>query len=169
MPTVELSINGLLHGNVFNFLILFALFVYLFIKFKVVNVLNNAKNKVIELIEKSEEEKLNSEKSLQEIKKDVENLPLEIEKINNDAQKTIEAFRKASDADIEELSQRLENGAQKNIENEIQKVNNSLQQELALKVVTLANEKTLAKLNENSEFHRKFIVEAIDKIEEIEI
>ena len=121
------------------------------------------------MIEKSEEEKLNSEKSLQEIKKDVENLPLEIEKINNDAQKTIEAFRKASDADIEELSQRLENGAQKNIENEIQKVNNSLQQELALKVVTLANEKTLAKLNENAEFHRKFIVEAIDKIEEIEI
>lgn len=169
MPAIDLSLQGLLEGNLFNFLILAGVIAFALYKVNISAVLERAKNAVAELLQKSDDEKTNSQKTLEAAKKDAENLPAELEVIKNDAQNAIESFKKAAQAEIEQTVQRLEHNAQKSIENEVQKINSVLQREAALNAVNNAHKKTVEGLSQSSELHRKFINDAINKIEEIEI
>ena len=169
MISVDLSLMGLLKGNVFNFLTVFSLIVLLFIKLDVASKLEGAKDRIIELINKSEEDKLLSEKTLEEAKLEISNLPQELEKIKIDAQNTVASYKEAVAVEIQKAEQKLNNNAQKIIDNEILKINNSLQKELAQDALILAHQKTLDALKNDLQLHRKFIVEAINKIEEVEI
>lgn len=169
MITIDLSLKGLLHGNVFNFLIVFGLIIFLLIKMDVSNALENAKNKILELINKSEEDKSMSEKAFDDAKKDVENLPFEKEKIQQETQNTIESYKNKTQAEIDKTAEKLENNAQKIIDNETLRINASLQKELVVEALDVAHNKTLENLKNNHQLHRQFIAEAIDKIEEIEI
>lgn len=169
MINIDLTPMGLLNGNVYNFIILVGLLSLLLIKLDVASVLENAKNKILEQIDKSDTDKLLSEKNLEDAKLEVENLPLELEKIKNDAQNTIEAYKKNVQTELENVEQKLENNAQKIINNEILRINIEIQKELATEAVELAHQKTLSNLQNDIQLHRKFINEAIDKIEEVKI
>lgn len=169
MPTVDLSLHGLLEGNFFNFIILFALIIWLLVKFNVSEIIEQAQKGIEELLKKSDDEKRASEKELSTVKKEVENLPEELAQIKQDAQNTVDAFRKAAQEEIAQTAQRLEANAQKAIENEVQKINSDLQRVAALQAIETAHKKTLNKLSANVDLHRKFIDEAINKIEELEI
>ena len=169
MITIDFSLKGLLHGNVFNFLIVFGLIIFLSIKIDVIGALDSAKSKILELINKSEEDKSMSEKALVDAKKDVENLPLEKEKIQQETQNTIEAYKNKTQVEINKTAEKLENNAQKILENETMRINASLQKELVVEALDVAHNKTLDNLKNNQQLHRQFIAEAIDKIEEIEI
>ena len=169
MITIDLSLKGLLHGNVFNFLIVFGLIIFLFVKLDVKNTLESAKNKILDIINKSEEDKSLSEETLFEAKQDVENLPLEKEKIQQETQNTIEAYKNKTQAEIEKTAEKLEVNAQKIIDNETMRINAVLQKELVLDALDSAHIKTLENLKNNQQLHRQFIADAIDKIEEIEI
>lgn len=169
MVTVDLSLMGLLKGNFFNFLTVFSLVVLLLIKLDVASKLEFAKNKIVELINKSEEEKLLSEKDLEFAKIEVQNLPDELNKIKADAQNTVDSYKKSVKVEMEKIEQKLNENAQKIIDNEVLRINNSLQKELAHDAVLMAHNKTLEALKNDMQLHRKFINEAIDKIEEVEI
>ncbi len=169
MMRVDLSLMGLLNGNFFNFLTVFSLIVLLLLKLDVATKLENAKNEIIKLINKSEDDKVLSEKSFESAQIEVENLPQEIEKIKVDAQNTIEAYKRTVEADIEKTEQKLQANAQKIIDNETLRINNSLQKELSFAAINMAHQKTLENLQNNNELHRKFIADAINKLEEIEI
>ena len=160
---------GLLNGNVFNFITVASLIVLLFIKLGVAEKLETAKNKIIELINKSEEDKLLSEKQLEDSKNELSNLPQEIDKIKLDAQNTIESYKKSVSAELQKTELKLQNNTQKIIDNEILRINTALQKELAVEAIELAHNKTIESLKNNIEQHRKFISEAIDKLEEVEI
>lgn len=169
MINIDLSLDGLIKGNFFNFLVLTSILGLLIVKVDVPAALNNAHRKIKELIEKSEQDKILSEEELKKAKDEVANLPIEIEKIKKDAQNTISSYKKSVDCDIEKTSQKLEDNAKKIINNEVLKINNALQKELAHEAVLLAHQKTLENLKNNTQLHREFIADAIDKIEEVEI
>ena len=169
MLTIDLSLNGLLEGNFFNFLFLFLLIVVLLTKIGVLYKIDFAREKIIEKITKSDEDKYLSEEGLEEAKKEVENLPQEIAKIKAETQNTIESYNKSIQADLEKTEQKLQKTAQKILDNEVLRINASLQRELALDSIEKAHQKTLENLKNNEHLHRKFILEAIQKIEEIEI
>lgn len=169
MMTVDLSLMGLLNGNVFNFLTVFSLIVLLILKLDVATKLENAKDEIVKLINKSEEDKVLSERSFESAQIEVENLPQEIEKIKVDAQNTIEAYKRTVEVDIAKTEQKLQTNAQKIIDNETLRINNELQKELSLAAINVAHEKTLENLQNNKELHRKFIADAINKLEEIEV
>jgi len=169
MINIDLSLDGLIKGNFFNFLVLTSILGLLIAKVDVPAALNNAHRKIKELIEKSEQDKVLSEEELKKAKDEVANLPIEIEKIKKDAQNTIASYKKSVDCDIEKTSQKLEDNAKKIINNEVLKINNALQKELAHEAVLLAHQKTLENLKNNTQLHREFIADAIDKIEEVEI
>ena len=169
MISIDLSLMGLLKGNVFNFITVLCLIVLLFHKLGVAAKLEAAKNRIVELINKSEEEKLLSEKNLEDSKNEVINLPNEIEKIHVDAQNTVDAYKKSVDADLQKTELKLQNNAQKVIDNEVLRINTALQKELAIDAVELAHNKTLDNLKNDVNQHRRFIAEAIDKLEDVEI
>jgi len=169
MPTVDLSLHGLLEGNFFNFLIILGLLVLALIKLKPSDALENAANTVAELLKKSDEEKAGAQKTLEEVKTEAQKLPEELAQIKKDAQNTIDSFKKATEVEIEQTTQRLENNAQRAIETEVQKITSVLQRETSLQAVKVAQERTVNRLAENNDLHRKFIEEAINKIEELEI
>lgn len=169
MPVVDLTFKGLLEGNFFNFIIVFALLVWLFIKYNASRALDDAKNEITESIQKSDDEKNDSIKTLEQAKNEVNKLPDKLVKISEDAKKTVDSFKKAAATELEQTLKRYEENAEKVINTEIQKVNNALQKELAIKVIDAAQEKTLNRLENESDLHRDFISKAIDKIEETEI
>ena len=129
----------------------------------------NAKDKIVEFVDKSENDKLLSEKNLQDAKVNMDTLSSEVEKINNDAAGTVEAYKNTVDADLKETEKKLDATSKKIIDNEVLRINTELQKELALSVVEKAHQQTLDRLNFDSNLHRKFIAEAIDKLEEIDI
>jgi len=163
------TLDWLLHGNVVSFLALVALIVFAIVKMKLGDKLDKAKENVVNVLEQSDKEKIDSEKTLTTAKKDAENLPDELNKIKEEAKQTISSFKATTEKEIEETIKRLEDNADKVIDNETQKISLSLQKELAKKAILSANENTLKLLNEKEELHRKYIAEAIDKIEEINI
>lgn len=169
MISVDLSLMGLLKGNVFNFISVLCLIVLLLLKLDVAAKLESAKNKIIELINKSEEDKLLSEKTLEDSKNEVINLPQELEEIHVDAQDTVNAYKKSVDTDLQKTVLKLQNNAQKVIDNEVLRINAALQNELAIEAIELAHKKTLENLKNDAAQHRKFIAEAIDKLEDVEI
>ncbi len=169
MPTVDLSLKGLLEGNFFNFLLLLGVLVFVLVKFNVKNVINQSQKNVEEILKKSDEEKSESESVLESAKQEVEKLPAKLEQIKQEAQNTVESFRKATQQEIAQTAERLESNAQKSIENEVQRINSELQRETAISAIAAVHKKTLDKLSTNADLHRKFIDEAINKIEELEI
>ena len=169
MPTVDLSIHGLLEGNFFNFLIIVGLIVYAGVKLNASGALEAAKKSVEKILKESDEHKINSQKTLETAKNKDKDLQLEIEKIKREGQNTIETFKKATQEELAQAVQRLEINAQKALDTEVQKVSSALQKEAAMKSVEVAQNKTRNNLLENSSLHRKFIDEAINKIEELEI
>ncbi len=169
MITVDLSIDGLINGNFFNFLVLISVLGLLIVKLDVASALNNACAKIVELINKAENDKSLSEEELNNAKIEVENLPLELGKINEDAQNTVESYKKSVDNEVEKTAKKLSENAKKIIDNEVLRINNALQKELAQEAVVLAHQKTLDSLRNDAQIHRKFIADAIDKLEEVEI
>lgn len=165
MFNLDLSLHGLLEGNFFNFLIVFALIVYLLVKMKASAKLDEARENVVKTIKDSDEHKASSEQALHDVKREFQNLGAEILKIEEEAKNTVEAFKKSAQAEIEEVAARMDANANKLIKTEEQKAVSALQKELALNAVTAAHDKTLEALNQNNTMHRKFIKEAIDKIE----
>ncbi|MBQ2871672.1 hypothetical protein IJE86_08220 [bacterium] len=168
MITVDLSLKGLANGNFFNFLVIAIAIGFIF-KHKLLSMMEAAKVSVVNLIEKSDLDKLESENILSEAKKEVENLPQELEKIKEDSQRTVESYRKAAEDDIHQTSLRLESNAQKIIDNEVQKVASQLQKNLALSAIDAAHKKTVENLANNDSLHRQLIAESINMLEGLEI
>lgn len=169
MVSIDLSLNGLLHGNFFNFLIVLFLIIFAFSKLDILNLLDSAKDKILDALKNSDKEKALSEDVLDSAKNDIKNLPQELEQIKVDAVATIEAFKSAANLEIEKMQERLEKNARSIITNELQRVDSELQKELALNAVKDAYAKTVGSLAQDIQLHRKFISDAIDKLEGIEI
>ncbi len=163
------SLHGLLESNLFNSLILFALIVFLAWKLDAAGMLIAAKETVENILNQSDIKKSDSEKTLSDMKKEVENLPQELAKIANDAKNTVEGYKIKTSEEIKETVTRLEANAEKIIQNEVQKLSSALRKELSRDSLNRAQEKIAGNLSDNSDLHRKFIADAIDKIEGINI
>ena len=168
MITVDLSLHGLAHGNFFNFLII-AIAIIVCFKLKLIDVLNAAKENVVDVLHQSDNRKKESEDLLVAVKDEVKNLPQELAKIDVEAKNTVDAYKKSVDIELEQITQRLEDNADKVIDNELRMITSALQKELAFSSLEVAHKKTLDSLLCDSTLHRKFINEAIEKIEGIEI
>ena len=163
----DFSIANIMASNLFNFIIMIGLFVYIFMKIKSSNVGKKTEIEIIkEKMDNSENSKNDSYVVLEQVEDKLENSQNEVENILNNASKSAEEFLKKAEIDAQKQIEEIEQNRQKSLSNEIQRIKNQIRKELAIKSIEKTANKFQNKLKENPNLHQKFIDEAIEKISE---
>lgn len=165
----DLTLSNILHSNLFNFVIMVVLFAIIFHKMNVKKKLDDAHKGEKQIILDSDSEKEKSIFALKEVKNSVKNLGNEIETIYNDGKKIIADLETNVQLEIKEIEQNFNKHGEKMLEVEDEKARYQARIELAKKSVEVAENKLNSALLEDIKLHKKFIADAIDELDEIEI
>jgi len=156
-----------LQSNAFNFVLLILIFVLLDKKVHFGNMIENVKNKIIETIEKSKEEKRNAEKELKNAQKSITNLENEIkEKIEN-ATHNAENLAKKIFEETEDKVKQIESNIQKVIDAEEKTISSRLTFRTASQSIELAKNNIKTLLEKNPHLHERYINESIEDLDRI--
>lgn len=99
-------IDWLAKGNFFNFAILLFLICWLAVKFNVGSLIEKSVQAIAKKINDSDNEKNKSLELLNSAMAEEQNLPLQLEKIKEEAQSTIETFKKSSIKELDEVEKK---------------------------------------------------------------
>lgn len=154
-----------IQSNTLNFIIVLACLVWIILKLDIGSKLEDAKNLVKSYVNEAENEKLNAEKSLAEINLKVQKLPEEIKEIERSVKNSIDSLASKSKKDIEEKIRDIDNNVSRIMDLETKKFKSKLTSILSEASVNLAKDNALKQLENNREMHDKYIYEAIDEID----
>ncbi len=156
--------NYLVKSNAFNFALMILFFVLIDRKVHFGALIEGAKNKVIESIDKSKEEKNHAQKELKSAKG-------EVARVEEDVKEALKNAKSQAKMLVQQITERAENkvkaietGAQKALESEEKKLSSGLTAKTAKDSVELARTKILKMLEENPKLHEQFIEESIEQI-----
>ena len=159
----------LLQSNIFNFIIVVAIIVYLFKKFNIKQKIEKLTNEIKSYVDESEKEKIDAEKELRNINNKIEKLPLEIDNINRSADNSVKSLSEKIHAETETQKQDILNNAERLLNLETKKFKSKLVNILSEKSVELVVENTIKQLNSNRELHKKYIDNAISELDRINL
>lgn len=165
----DFSINGILHSNLINFIIMIAIFAFIAYKMKVKQKIDAAHKGEKQVILNSDSEKEKSIFALKEIKNSIKTLGDEIEKIFNDGKKIIEDLENSVKNEISEIEETFNKNGEKMLSVEEEKAKHQIKIELARKSVEIAEKKLKDALLANRDLHKKIIDNAIKELDEIKI
>lgn len=161
--------NTLVQSNTFNFIVMVLILGYIFKKINFISILDNVKDNIVSVIEKSKEEKLKAAKELELANELVKNLDNEINEQLNEAQEQAKALSK----NIDEETEAKVNNIRKNIERatvtEEKTISARLLNKTAIKALESAKNKISEILKTSPELHDKYIQESIYELDRIEI
>lgn len=158
-------VKYVLETNLFNFILLVLLFAFCAAKFNLAGMINSMQEKIAVLINDVKQNRLNSEKALDEAKEAVKNIDNDIEKINIEAQKNAETI---SNKIIEDGRKQAENiilSADKIIEAEKKQIITNLIKDFSEISIEKSRENIVNMLVDNNDLHEKYINESIDKLD----
>ena len=156
-------------SNTINFILMIAILAVIVKKMCIKDSLDKSILAVRAAINKSDEAKQNSKKSLQEAKISIEKLPQEVKCIEQEAASKAEVFKNK----IEESTQKTIFNIEKNVDRVISIEEKKLSNLLTGKTITASVE--LAKnhienlLVQNPDVHQKFIKESIDELKKVKL
>lgn len=156
-------------SNIINFIIVLALLIWLFSKI-------NLKAKTAELslqiknyVKESETEKESSLEKLKEIKTEIVNLPENIKDIELSTEKNLQGINKRISKEIEEKKSDLQNNEKRILRLERKKFKEKLTTILTETSIDLAKKNAIEQLENNRELHDKYIYEAINEIDGVNL
>lgn len=157
----------LIQTNTLNFLIVLFLIIFLVIKLNLKDKIEVLRSEIKDYVDASVNEKEQSDKDLEIIKKKVDKLPLVIEKIQKSTENSVKNLGEKIKNEIEEQKKDIENNAERIFNLETKKFKEKLTSLLSEKSVEIARENALNQLNQNNDLHNKYIDNAIDEIDRI--
>lgn len=157
----------LIQTNTLNFLIVLFLIIFLVIKLNLKDKIEVLRSEIKDYVDASTNEKEQSDKDLEIIKKKVDKLPLVIEKIQKSTENSVKNLGEKIKNEIEEQKKDIENNAERIFNLETKKFKEKLTSLLSEKSVEIARENALNQLNQNNDLHNKYIDNAIDEIDRI--
>jgi len=158
-------LQTVIQSNTLNFLIIVAFFIWLVPKLNIDKKLLCKKNEIDNYVKESENEKNNAEKRLTEIQNKVEKLPKEIERIERSTKSSIENLSRKSQANIEEKIRDIDGNVARITDLETKKFKSGLTYMISQASINLACDNTKKQLENNRELHDKYISEAINEID----
>lgn len=165
----DFSIANILHSNLFNFLIMFSIFVLIAKKLKLFASIEKNKQNIINSINDAVHTKEKSHNALKEAEEKVKNVVIEVEGIASDAVKALKSLEQKMVADTEKHVKNIESTIEKVVSSEIGKVNLKLTKGVSNASVALAKQNIETMLESNKELHEKFIYDAIDELDKVEL
>lgn len=155
------------HSNLVNFLILAFLLALVFNK-AIKSKINEAYDNSIKEIEDSEKTKDESFKKLEEIKASYESINFELDEIADNAKEIISNIENRLKGEFEQIKEKFSKDASKIIERQIENINLKTKKEITQTAISKAEEKLKNILTDENN-HRKFIANAIDEIDKLEV
>lgn len=161
--------NLIVESNTFNFAVLVVIIVMVWQKADFGSKIDGLRSSIIDFMEKSRTEKVNSEKNLYDAQNEVKNLDekigKELDEANLRARNVV-----ASIEDMARVSiQKLEKNVTTVIENETRKINNTLLNDTIDKAIVRSEELLRARFNENPELHTEYINRSLRILDKVEI
>ncbi len=166
---LNLSVENLLHSNLFNFCIMIAILAWIFKKAKVSEAIESNRQKIEDTVNSSIQEKDRSIEEFKAVEKTVQNTVLEIEAIVETAKTTLKTLETKIAQDTEVQVKNIEKNVTKVIESETSKLSSRLSRGVSNASVALAQSHVVKMLNENADLHYKFINDSIDELDRVEI
>lgn len=162
-------IQTLIQSNSLNFIVVLLVVIFILKKMNIQQKFEDIKNQITNYVNESEKEKEISEKGLQEIKNKVEKLPAEIDLIERSVQRSINNFERKSEKEVQEKCKDIDNTAKRLLNLETKKFKSKLTGILSETSVNLAKDNAVNQLKNNRELHDKYIYEAINELDGINL
>lgn len=159
----------ILKSNTFNFAILILIFAILANKLNIGEKLDNLKQSIVKSIETAQLKKEEAARLLSNARQDVENLDEEISERLAKAQESASNIADAILKNAGEKARKFETEISKSIKAEEKIVCAKLSKQTAEAAILLAKEHIKNLLENNREFHRKFINESIEELDRINL
>ncbi|MBE7706888.1 MAG: ATP synthase F0 subunit B [Cyanobacteria bacterium SIG30] len=160
------SLENILHSNLINFLVMLVLLIFALFKFNIVKILDDARIKVKNELDKSDKIKQDSIDKLNIAQEKFDNSEFEVQKIVQDAEKIADDFIKNAELEAQKIVENIELDANSMYEREVLKIEKNLSKETSEKILNSARLK-LEKAFQDESIQEKFINDAIEKLEEI--
>ncbi len=159
----------LIHSNTINFLIVLSLLLFLMSKLKIGNKIDLMRNEIKNFVDESTNEKNLAEKELENINNKIKNLPKETQEIETSAQKNIEGFERRIENELKDKMLDIKTSSDRILNLEIKQFKAKLTGLLSEASINLAKKNAIEQLENNRELHNKYIYEAIDEIDGINL
>ena len=169
MGNNEQTIAWLVSTNLFNFLIVLVVLALVVIFCKIPQKLEDAREKVVEKIKASEEEKRIREEEYKAETENVSHIDDEIYNALSQAEKSANALGKKMLDDANIITRGIITSTQKRIDAQINLLQADLLKKTAETSVELAKEHIKSELEAKPELHDKFIYESLEALNEVQL
>ena len=159
----------ILHSNLINFLIVLALIVFIVKKLNLKIKIEVLRDEIKGYVDTSEKEKNVAKENLSAIKEKIEHLPEQIKDIEQSTENSVKSISEKIKSDIEEQKQDMANSAARIFNLEMKNFKQKLTAALSQKSVEISRENAINQLKENYELHRKYIDNAIDELDRVNL
>ncbi len=166
---LNLSIENILHSNVFNFTVMIIIFAFLAHKLNLAEAIEKNKQNIVSTVNNSVETKNQSHAELKKVEDVVKNTASEIEAIVVSAKSTLKTIEQKITADAQKQVKSVENNVVKVVDSEVSRLNSRLAKGVSNASVALAESNMKKLLLSNSDLHKKFIYDSIDELDKVEI
>lgn len=159
----------ILQTNTFNFIIVLAILILIISKLNVKEKIEHIRDEIKSYVHESSNEKNLAEKELENIKKEVVKLPDEISRIKESAKNSVSSLERKIEAEVKEQMSDIDNNAKRLLSFETKKFKSKLSSILSEASIVLAKDNALKQLENNRELHNKYIEDAIEEINRINL
>lgn len=165
----DFSLHGILHSNIINFVLMIVLLALIFWKVDVKGKVDDAHAQHKQIIKDSENDREKSIFELKGIRESVKNLAEELEKITNDGKQIIADLKKLTKTELTEIEEGFKRSMARIFGVQEENAKHETKALLAKKGVEIAEDKLKNALKSDKKLHKKFINDAINELDEIEI
>ena len=159
----------LLQSNTLNFIIVLAIISVVFLRLNIPQKLDKSREEIKSYIDESENEKHNAEQSLFDIKNKIKTLPDEINKIKISTKNNISNMIIKSEEETKQQIENIDGNVNRIMDLETKKFQSTLVSMLSEASINLARDNAKKQLENNRSLHNKFIDEAIEEINKVNL
>lgn len=161
--------NLILESNLINFIVVFVIMAYIIKKINVGDKIENVRKTIKSYVDESSNEKAAAEKELSQIQAKIEHLQDDIKDIEATAQNNIKGFENKIQEEIYEKKKDIDKNAERILNLETKNFKDKLSSVLSEASINLARKNAIEQLKNNRELHNKYINEALEGIDKINL
>lgn len=159
----------IIQSNTLNFLIVLAVVLFIASKLDIKTKLEKLRSEIQIFVDESSKEKENSLKTLNEVNEKIKHLPEEIADIKKTAENNVRGIEQRINSEIQEKMTDIENNAKRILGLETKKFKSKLSGILSQASIDLARKNAEEQLQNNRGLHNKYINDAINEIDRINL
>ena len=168
MESIRLIWEYIGRTNLFNFIIFLSVFILIWKMAKLGDMLERAKQSVIDHIEESKSKKADSEDHLKQIEETVSHLGEEIEGLIKKSEDNAKLVGEKILQDAGNMAEGIRDNARKVVENKSALLKNDILRRASQASIDVARKHIINELRDNDGLHQKLIDESIEAINGIE-